>query len=103
MSFIEKAKMIFTNDLLDRICVNNVDDREIVTVDLHGMSRLEGERFVKNIVALNLAAEFVLIVIHGYNSGTVLKETLRKKCISTRIRRLWSPKYNPGITYIEVA
>ncbi|SDJ31500.1 hypothetical protein SAMN04487760_10537 [Lachnospiraceae bacterium G41] len=80
----------------------NVDGKN-VTVNVHGMDREEMERLIKFIASLLRGIEFSLVIIHGYNHGTVLKEAIRKDEFVSRPHTVVTNKFNLGITTYEFA
>lgn len=69
-----------------------------ISVNVHELHRDQMERLVKNISALLKDEEFALIIIHGYNNGTVLKEDVRNDKFVCRPHTVVTSKYNLGIT-----
>ena len=75
----------------------------IIRVDLHAMTRQDAKRFIKNMIALLYMIPFRFDLIHGYNHGTVIKDMLRTDPISTRVKSITSPLWNPGESILEIA
>ena len=73
-------------------------DGTIVFVDVHGMNKGEMESFINFIASLLRGIEFSLVIIHGYNNGTVLKEAIRKDEFVSRPHTVITDKFNLGIT-----
>ncbi len=70
---ISRLKLILTKDELDRISVQEKKNGKIsITADVHGMKCNEAKRFIINIVRI----AFQIVIIHGYNHGTAIKEML---------------------------
>ena len=89
---------------LDRIQVANGEDGETeVRVDLHMLKYNSGKALVQNIILLNPGVEFQLDIIHGYNSGMVLKKMVNQDIKNKRIVTRYSPMWNPGETIMEIA
>ena len=82
----------------DKYCVRLKTDGTMVFVDVHGMNKEEMESFVNFIVLLLRGIEFSLVIIHGYNNGTVLKEAIRKDEFVSRPHTVITDKFNLGIT-----
>lgn len=73
-----------------------------ITVDVHGLSCKEAYRLINNII--NYAnSSFGLVVIHGFNHGTAIKDMLANSFNNPNIEIKYVDPYNPGITYIHVA
>lgn len=75
----------------------------IVEVNVHGFDREEMERLVRFISVLLRGVEFSLVIIHGYNHGTVLKEAIRKDEFVSRPHKVVTDKFNLGITTYKFA
>ena len=95
---VERCKYLMCVEDVGRIKVS--EDR--IQIDLHGMTRAEAKRSIKNIIALSPIA-FTLDVIHGYNRGTVIKDMIQEEELSSRVYHKWLAPGNPGRTFIEVA
>lgn len=97
------GELIFTKEELSRISEATNGSKKMLNVDVHGLTRNEAIRFLKNIVALNFRwPEYILQVIHGYIGGTVIKETLLEESISPRVNKVETCRWNPGITLLTV-
>ncbi len=71
-----------------------------LTIDVHGLTSEEAKKKVEKAIASSPTSIKQLIVIHGYNRGNRLQETIRTKIRSQRIREI-SPHFtNEGITTI---
>ncbi len=70
----------------------------IITVNVHELTCPQMERLLRNISALLKDMEYSLIIIHGYNNGTVLKEAIRKDDIVYRPHTVVTNKFNLGVT-----
>ena len=80
----------------------NVEE-STVTVDVHELGCDEMERLVNFIASLLRGIGFSLVIIHGYNNGTVLKEAIRKDEFVSRPHTVVTSKFNLGITTYEFA
>ncbi len=96
-----KLEFIFTTDWMNRITFPETGDDKI-TIDLHCLSCKEAEKLVKDVIAVT-KGPFKIELIHGYNSGTALKETIYNHKISGRISKRTSPGYNLGVTELIIA
>lgn len=99
---VGKLNMIFTSDEMARLNVNNSMDGSIqIIVDVHGMKCCQVRRFINNII--NIVREtFRLIIIHGYNHGTAIKEMLNQNFSNPHIRKQYNDLYNQGITHMLI-
>ena len=94
---------ILSKDDIKRITVKEAEGGlTYIDLDLHGLSRKQAERLVKNVINVN-RGRFILNVIHGYNRGTVLKEMLMYTKFSDRVVDKQSPAWNPGQTFLTIA
>ncbi len=92
-------RLIFPVSDIERVSFENED---VVTVNVHGLSRKMMTRLLKNISCMNMQA-FTLRVIHGFNHGTALKETVRREGLFSRAYKIVGDKTNPGVTMIVFA
>ncbi len=96
--------MIYGAEITERVeWITNDNGEIVVRADLHRMTRREAKQFIKNMIALLHKNPFTLILIHGYNHGTALKEMLYGEHISDRILSISSPVWNPGESFLSVA
>ena len=95
-----KLQMLFKKEWLDRITSKENENR--ITIDLHSLSCRDAEKLIKDTIALT-RGEYIMEVIHGYNNGTALKETIINHKISNRISNRRSPSWNPGVTELAIA
>jgi hypothetical protein len=93
-----KMKMVFTSEDMNRI----VENEDGFVVDLHGKHRHEAKVFINNIILLT-NHPFNMVLIHGYNNGTVLKQMIYEETINPRIVSKRGSAYNMGQTLLRVA
>lgn len=96
---IRKFETVFPKEDMGRIAASKDGD---LYVDVHGMTCLEAQKFVKNIIAF-MRDGYSIYVIHGYNRGHAIKEMLRNTPLSAREYRVHSVGWNPGMTSIRSA
>jgi len=77
------------------------DGTPIVVIDYHELKVSEGRKYLNNVIAI-LRNGCRLEIIHGFNRGTDMKAMVWN-CQNDRIIKRYSPTYNPGITFIELA
>lgn len=100
---ISRLKMVLTNDELSRISVQEKSQGKIrITADVHGMKCYEARRFINNIINIMRMA-FQLIIIHGYNHGTAIKEMLAQNFSNDHIYEQFPVPRNQGITHMLIA
>lgn len=54
-------------------------DYEVLTVDLHNMKVWDAWGYLDRIIALAPKEVNEVVVIHGYNNGTILKKMIRRE------------------------
>lgn len=95
-------QMILSTDDLARIKVtmrkNNIPK---IVADTHGLSCKQAKVFIKNLICVCRDA-FILVIIHGYNRGTAIKELIRENFDLPRVKNMHSPEYNPGETILQI-
>ena len=103
-------KTIFTKEEIDRIRPLTRDGEiRCLSIDVHGMPAGKAVRFVRNVITLNTyrndyeGKDFVLAVIHGFNHGTAIKDTLQTRKLTHRPIRVKPAGNNPGMTYLEIS
>ena len=68
-----------------------------VEIDIHQMTRSEAKKYLEHFLSSANGNVKEVVVIHGYSSGTVLQEMVRKNLKHHRIKyKMLS--LNPGIT-----
>ena len=102
MGSSERLAFIFSVEELRRINVSVNKKRMMVVVDVHGLKTYEAKRFINNIINV-IKTEFTLIVIHGYNHGTAIKDMLNGCFSNNHVKEKFGDSSNPGITYLLVA
>ena len=68
-----------------------------VEIDIHNMRRDEAKRYLEHFLSTANGNVKEVVVIHGYASGTVLQQMVRKNLKHRRIKRK-ELSLNPGIT-----
>ena len=100
---ISRLKMILTKEELNRLTVQESSNGKIrITADVHGMKCAEARKFINNIINI-VHATFQLIVIHGYNHGTAIKEMLSQNFINSHVYKQFPDSRNQGITHLLIA
>lgn len=93
----KKLALIFTTEQMERLEFAN----ETIYIDLHGLGCKAAYWFLKCIIGMCMAPTH-LIVIHGYNHGTALKEMINTYHLSDKVTSLSPDKSNLGRTHIFV-
>ena len=100
---ITRLRTVLTNNEIDRISVQeNPLGKVRITADVHGMKCYEARRFINNIINIVRIA-FQLIIIHGYNHGTAIKEMLAQNFTNSHIYEKFPDSRNQGITHMLIA
>ena len=103
MALIERLRILFSEEEIGRISVTeSVGAPLLIVVDIHGMKAHEAKRFINNLI--NMARmDFNLIVIHGYNHGTAIKNMLETDFSNPHVKNQHLDWKNPGRTHLHVA
>lgn len=99
---ISKYRQIFTDIDVRRISISEEDSDLSITVDVHGMKCSQAHRFINNVICLPQRA-LKIMIIHGYNNGTAIKDMLAKGFDNNRVIEKFYDLYNQGVTYMVVA
>lgn len=98
-----RLKMVLSTQELNRLKITETSDGLLrITADVHGMTCHEARRFINNIINLVRVA-FRLIIIHGYNHGTAIKDMLAWNFNNTHITERHPDPWNQGVTYMSIA
>lgn len=97
-----KLSTIFTSDEMARLSINEVSDSELrIIADVHGMKCKSAKRFINNIINV-VRRCFVLVVIHGFNHGTAIKDMLADGFANSHIQGKYQDISNLGVTYLRL-
>lgn len=95
--------IIFSNEELNRLTVIETNNKSLsITVDVHGMKCSQAKRFINNIINI-IHVAFQLVIIHGYNHGTAIKNMLAQNFFNKHIESQYEDLYNQGITHMLIA
>ena len=98
-----RLRIVFTDEEISRLTISEVDERRIrIVADVHGMKCNQARRFINNIIN-TVRVAFQLIVIHGYNHGTAIKDMLAQNFSNTHITVKHADPYNQGVTHMLIA
>lgn len=78
--------------------INYISNRK-VEIDIHSMHREEAKKFLEHYLSTVNGSIKEVVVIHGYASGTVLQQMVRKNLKSKRIKQKIL-SMNPGVTIL---
>ena len=73
-----------------------------ITYNAHGQTVPEARRTIRNIINI-CRSPLHLVIIHGFNRGTAIKEMLAEEDFSDRLISRFSPDGNPGATIMNIA
>lgn len=98
-----RLRMVFTQEEINRLTISEIDEHKIrITADVHGMKCCQARRFINNIIN-TVRVAFQLIIIHGYNHGTAIKDMLAENFSNTHITEQHLDPYNQGVTHMLIA
>lgn len=98
-----RLKMVLTQSEMNRIKISESRSGRIcITADVHGMKCYEARRFINNIINI-VRTTFQLVIIHGYNRGTAIKEMLAQNFSNNHIFEQFQDPYNQGVTHMLIA
>lgn len=98
-----RLKMVLTQSEMNRIKISESRSGKIrITADVHGMKCYEARRFINNIINIVRIA-FQLVIIHGYNHGTAIKEMLAQNFSNDHIYEQFPDPCNQGVTHMLIA
>ena len=95
----ERIKLVLSETDVERMDFT-VDD--VVTVNVHGLTRNGMVRLLRNISCI-CRQSFTMRIIHGFNHGTVLKDTVRTEGVFMRTYKIVPDQTNPGVTMLVFA
>lgn len=96
-----RLAMIFTQEDMKRIQFKEKKDGTKIFADVHGMKCREAQKFIKNIINV-IRNTFELIVIHGYNHGTAIRDMIRESFTNSHVTDIIPDAYNQGVTHLIV-
>ena len=99
----KRLQMILTTDEISRLKISDTEKGNVnITVDVHGMKCSQAKRFINNIINAAHTA-FQLVIIHGYNHGTAIKDMLADNFKNAHITTQYQDPFNQGITHMSIA
>ena len=98
-----RLRMVLTQSEMNRIKISENHSGKIrITADVHGMKCYEARRFINYIINIVRMA-FQLVIIHGYNHGTAIKEMLAQNFSNDHIYEQFPDPRNQGVTHMLIA
>lgn len=98
---LTKLSFILSKNDMDRISLIFKDEMRII-VDVHGMKCIQAKKFINNIINV-VRIVFRLIIIHGYNHGTAIKDMLSQNFCNIHVSEKHLDPYNQGVTRMLIA
>ncbi len=98
---LTKLNSFLSKNDMDRISLNSKDEICMI-VDVHGMKCSQAKRFINNIINV-VRIVFRLIIIHGYNHGTAIKEMLAQNFSNNHIYEQFPDPRNQSVTHMLIA
>lgn len=98
-----RLKLIFTQEEINRLKITEIDEKQVcIIADVHGMKCSQARRLINNIINV-VRITFQLIIIHGYNHGTAIKDMLAENFSNSHIKEQHADLYNQGVTHMYIA
>lgn len=98
-----RLKMILTQEEISRLQITEFGTEHIkIIADVHGMKCYQAHRFINNIIN-TVRIAFQLIIIHGYNHGTAIKDMLADNFSNYHITEQHADPFNKGVTHMQIA
>lgn len=99
---MSRLKLILTADELDRITISESDNMIRIRVDVHGLRCAQARRLINNIINIPRVG-FHLMIIHGFNHGTAIKDMLSTDFENDHILNRAVDPFNKGVTRMQIA
>ena len=97
-----RLETILTKNDMIRIMITNGNQEITITVDVHGLKCQQAKKLIRNII--NIAStSFSLVIIHGYNHGTAIKNMLSDNFANSHITSRYIDPFNQGVTHMQIA
>ncbi|MBR4198180.1 MAG: Smr/MutS family protein [Bacteroidales bacterium] len=71
-----------------------------LTIDIHGLFVEDALERVQGFIDRAPLGTEKIVVVHGYNRGTALRDAIRHRLYSPRIRMVEPAFFNDGETYV---
>lgn len=97
-----RLRLILSADELDRLTISEIAGNITIVIDVHGMKCSQARRFINNIIN-TVRCAFRLVIIHGYNHGTAIKDMLSINFHNSHIEEQFPDAYNLGMTHMLIA
>jgi len=99
-----KLALLLTKEAYNQANFKFIETKDglIVRFDTHGLTVKEARKLINNVAATSRQPVF-LHVIHGYHSGTAIRNMIWNDSINPRFVRVKFQEGNPGTSIIKVA
>ena len=98
-----QLNLILSNEEVSRLTIkDNASYIPQIIADVHGMKCAQAKRFINNIINA-IRTTFKLVIIHGYNHGTAIKDMLSNEFTNSHITEKHLDPHNQGVTHIKIA
>lgn len=94
-----RLKTVLSESDMKRLIIKDRDTDIEMTVDVHGLKCNQAKRFLNNIINL-VQGSFRMVVIHGFNHGTAIRDMLFTGIDNPHIASKCIDANNPGRTYM---
>ena len=99
----KKLYLIFSTDELSRISIKEHPGNILkLYADVHGLKCYQVKRFLNNLINI-IKVSFELIVIHGFNHGTAIRDMLSDNFNNLHLVRKYVSQFNQGVTHMIIA
>lgn len=94
-----RLSLILTEDDMKRLTFKDKEGEKKIIADMHGMKCKQARRFLNNL--LNIIRTAVeLIIVHGFNHGTAIKDMILGDFYNEHISLISPDSHNKGVTHI---
>lgn len=98
-----RLELIFTQDEMHRLFIYESSDSILkIVADVHGMKCVQAKRFINNIINI-VRSSFRLVIVHGFNHGTAIKDMLAETFKNAHIIERHLDTHNSGVTHMLIA
>lgn len=73
---------------------------KVIEVDIHALEKMQAKNKLMGLISSAPSDVTEIVIIHGYRSGTVLRDMVRNELRHSRIRDKMISVINPGITTV---
>ena len=96
-----RLEQIFTQDELSRFAITEKQSGVRIVVNVHGLKCFQVRQLLNNLISV-LRMKFHLLVIHGYNHGTAIKNMLENDFKNCHVTNMRPDPFNKGVTHMSV-